>query len=277
MSITLDGIHHEAPMPTARSPGMLLHMLGIYPILESILSTGHRCEIVNLARTCRVLHFTLTTTVGRLQKPFPSCTKDLQPCILCNTLVCEHCREDTMEQELPGEMLSRMNLSFALLGGNTPTSRGEISTRLQEPRNVHTCTLVQHIRHNYFCEVCFYKPRATMGKSISHNKPEWYWESRVREETGLNNAVSGIRFLRIPYLVWDDVPNGDSTCICAMFETGCQISPHIVRVENLPIESEWAGLVVETTTEFRSKMFGLSGTSHLNSYGLFRIPFYVMD
>ncbi|KAF8415625.1 hypothetical protein BGX38DRAFT_1245479 [Terfezia claveryi] len=245
-------------MPTARSPGMLLHMLGIYPILESILSTGHRCESSTSPE--HVVFFTsrLPPLLAGYKNHSPVVPRTCSP-VFSAIHLCASTAERT-----------QWNKSYPVRWGRY----------LQGCRNHVMCThvhLCQHIRHNYFCEVCFYKPRATMGKSISHNKPEWYWESRVREETGLNNAVSGIRFLRIPYLVWDDVPNGDSTCICAMFETGCQISPHIVRVENLPIESEWAGLVVETTTEFRSKMFGLSGTSHLNSYGLFRIPFYVMD
>ncbi|RPB19064.1 hypothetical protein L211DRAFT_853525 [Terfezia boudieri ATCC MYA-4762] len=240
--------HKSATRPhkyTDRSPELLLRMFNAYPILESVLSCSHRPDIVNLARTCRTLHLTFTTAVVKLRKAFPSCdTTSLKPCFLCNIPVCERCGVDTRQQETPDETMVRTKNEYALLGRRTPDLM-ELLTRAA-PLGVSRITHV--IKRFCFCELCFQKPEATMGKPVQN---DWALEPTSSEIQ--------LRILRFPTLWLGNAPNADDPCKCAMFDTVCEVPLHYVKVESLPINCELGALARGCLRDLRV------------------MPFYMMD
>lgn len=103
----------------------------------------------------------------------------------------------------------------------------------------------QRIEHSYFCELCFPKHLPNMGKRVSEDRPEWVGHDMINIERALNRNLfqATWRILSVMDLKWEDVPHADDTCTCGRFNTGCEASPHLVRAESLPVESELAAFV----------------------------------
>ncbi|RPB19067.1 hypothetical protein L211DRAFT_853529 [Terfezia boudieri ATCC MYA-4762] len=273
--------------PTARSPQLLMRILGIYPILRTIISFGHQSNISHLAKTCPAINSLLNHTIssGRLHKPYSLCTKDTNHCYVCHTIVCEDCRVDLREQERPSEIMARYGYKYAVVSGRSPTLRQELLAKLQAvlPVRAHT-TKKQKIIQNYLCQVCSNHPWPRERKPVSETKPEWVPESLVTEEKNLKLAsTQGFRRIIIPILEWDDIPDMDTMCTCGGFDTRCQAEPHLVRVERLPTKSEWAGLVLQPkgiTWQFgsnRDVMLEAISPYLTRLVDNVHIPFYVVD
>ena len=256
-------------MPTPRSPERLAYILSLYPILESILSFSHRSNIINLAYTCRTLYSTLTTTVGPLCKPFPRCTEDLKPCTLCPIPVCKDCRQDTFELQKQAEQMSDYGYAYGLVLWRTPGLTEEISVLLQQASyKMGYVVIKQRIEHKHFCELCFSKHRPNMDKVVPGERPEWLERSVRNYERAINHEIDLVeaRVLPVMDVKWEGVPHADNTCTCSRFNTGCGISPHLVRVENLPMESELVAFVW-------LPMSVRSGVSGVQA----KVPVYVVD
>ncbi|KAF8449548.1 hypothetical protein BGX38DRAFT_551184 [Terfezia claveryi] len=232
MSLTMD--QHESPKHTAQSPELLLRIFNAYPILESILSYSHRPDIINLARTCRTIHLTFTATVGKLRNAFPRCTSLLNRCFLCNIPLCKDCRLERREQEKPGETMVREGYEYAFLWRRAPNQKlhtdGLGAILHGDLRGI----IDQEIKCVWFCEECFHKPYTPMGKPVRHN-----WKLFSGSSHHLQRQV----FVQTMWM--GCVPNAASPCTCAMFDTVCEASLHLVKVENLPIQSEFAALTYE--------------------------------
>jgi len=101
----------------------------------------------------------------------------------------------------------------------------------------------QTIEHNHLCELCP-KTLAKMGKVVS-GRPEWVDHYMLIGEKVLNQVMdqTGARVLIVAELRWEDMPQRDRVCTCSGFSTGCEASPHLVRVESLPVQSELAAFV----------------------------------
>ncbi|KAF8432319.1 hypothetical protein BGX38DRAFT_1263268 [Terfezia claveryi] len=225
---------HESPKYTAQSPELLLRIFNAYPILKSILSYSHRPDIINLARTCRTLHWTFTATVGRLLNAFPLCTSRLKRCFLCSKPVCKDCGLERREQEKPGETMFRLGYQYALLARRAPHQErytdGVGAILLGDVRGL----INQEIKCFWFCEECFHKPYTPMGKPVQHG---WIL---------LPGSSHHLRRQFFVQTMWvGRVPNADNPCTCAMFDTVCEASPHLVRVESLPIQSEFAAFTYQ--------------------------------
>ncbi|KAF8433068.1 hypothetical protein BGX38DRAFT_1223960, partial [Terfezia claveryi] len=269
MSTTMDHMQQqdESLQPTARSPQLLLQIFNAYPILESILSCSHRSGIINLARTCRALHLTFTVAISRLPRAFPNCSRGVEPCYLCKTPVCEDCRHLAQRQEIPSETLAMQHWDYAVVGRRNPGSTQEISKDVRWL--IHGARVFRRTKGISICELCFHIPEAEVGKPV---QPEWVLLlSPALHLSQLWNAY-------VTTIWWDDIPNVDNACTCAMFAAGCDALPHIVRVESVPIRGERVALArkANVSAEFRSKMVLRPRTVHLSDTGMFYMPYYVI-
>lgn len=66
-------------------------ILGIYPVLESILSSSHRSNLIGLGQTRRSIRRILTSIFGPLPKSFPNCTEDMRRYSVRHTSICIDC------------------------------------------------------------------------------------------------------------------------------------------------------------------------------------------
>ncbi|KAF8431882.1 hypothetical protein BGX38DRAFT_1227818 [Terfezia claveryi] len=262
---------HEFQKPTARSPELLLRIFNGYPVLESLLSCSHRQYIVNLARTCRTLHLTFTTTVGRQPNAFPSCIRDQKPCFLCNIPLCQDCQWVSRRLETPRETMARQRFVYALLGRNEPRISPEIIGSARWVMAGHTTS--HRIKDFYLCDLCSPpKPGDLIGKCL---QPHWTIAVSIQGHLQRRIYMSTITLREVPSI--------DTACACDMFDSGCEASPHLVRVESLPIESEWVAVVRvdhELPPVFRSAITLPPRSAHADHgdslVGIF-IPFYMMD
>ncbi|RPB21212.1 hypothetical protein L211DRAFT_889947, partial [Terfezia boudieri ATCC MYA-4762] len=245
------------PNPTKAStrPQQLADILSIYPILESFLSFSHRTNIVNLAQTCRTLHDILTTRVRALRNPLPRCTVNLKPCTLCNMQVCEDCRLETIELEKPSSVWSSRLYDYALVCGHTAASRERISKFLQletsttsqlETSTTSYVQVMHKIEHKLFCELCFCKRLPHIRKPVSEKRAEILGPTALCKELEWNTSldVPKERALAVRYIMLEDLPEYYSTCACDRYNSGCERSPHMVKVEDVPANSELVGMVV---------------------------------
>ncbi|KAF8424334.1 hypothetical protein EV426DRAFT_94367 [Tirmania nivea] len=232
--------------PTLRSSEKLARILSIYPILESLVEHSHRSHILNLSRTSHALHDVLSTTIGPLCKPFRSCIENLNRCALCQEIVCKDCGQETHELEKPTEVMTEYGFTYALLCGQTPALRNQISKTLQKVSYRWGYGIIrQTIEHKNFCDTCFPKYRPTMGKSALERRPDWVNQNILSIESDLNRWIDPVtaRGLVATDLKWENLPQAHGICNCDGFSAGCKASPHIVKVESLPVECELAAFV----------------------------------
>ena len=244
----------------------VVYLLSTYPILRSILANSHRQSIVNLATTCSGLYEILSVRVGALKKAFPGCLADLKRCTMCQVPVCADCRLATVELEKPASMLNvnHNGCPYTLVYGHTPASQTEMSDFLTRPHQQWVYGLARHqIEHNQFCHVCFRKHQPNIRHVISQARSELLGATIVRIELEANSPqhAATIRRLVVMFLNWGDLPQGRNTAPyhCDEFNTGCDISPHYVRVKDLPVDAELVAFVSQRgrapigATGYRSK------------------------
>ena len=249
--------------PTARSPELLVLMLGIYPILESLLSASHRSGITHLAQTSKTVRKILTSDVPRLLTLFRSC-KRMRLCDMCNTVVCNDCVATTWETEKRG--LRWGDRDYALVGGHTEALRQEIVSKLQSMRSYFEsqesfhCTPCNFL---YCCEACY---------SQARRKPR-EWMTPAMEELeffGIDHMHD--RFTVCFTLKAKHIPHIKRACACNGFEAGCKASPHLVPMDSLPIGSELAGMLWYSQLS-RHLRFELAGVPYDKRN---RVPFYLL-
>ncbi|KAF8453254.1 hypothetical protein BGX38DRAFT_1178878 [Terfezia claveryi] len=197
---------------------LLEYILGIYPILESILSYSHRPSIMNLARTCHSLRSILTATVGPLSKPFSICTERLNSCALCHITLCIACGEDTIELPSPAVLLSDDECIYTVLGACSP--------ELHEALRMATERAMQD-RDIFFLEVISLE----VIKQASEDTPQWAGRTIPNPETPGKHEIDPTRRLVVMEIKWEDVPHADNACTCLEFNPACEASVHLVRVK----------------------------------------------
>jgi len=227
----------------------LVYLMSSYPILKSILDNSHRQSIINLASTCRQLHIILSTTIDPITKPFPACKADLQ-CTLCRMPLCEDCGLKTMELQKPAQMLlfNQCRSQYGLVYGRSYASRKEMSMFLRNDSHNRVYVFATHvIDYNQFCCVCYPKHQPKIRKVISRTRSELLGPTVMGIEWEGNSAwhAKVMRRQAAMCLGWGDLPQGYKTrpCTCQGFNTGCDISPHYVRVEDLPVDGELVAFV----------------------------------
>ncbi|RPB19066.1 hypothetical protein L211DRAFT_853528 [Terfezia boudieri ATCC MYA-4762] len=262
---------HESLMPTARSPALLLQLFTAYPILKSILSYRHRCEIINLARTCRFLHRTITEAISTLPNAFPSCTRCGYSCYVCNTPVCNVCSQYVKRQLTPSEKLGFHGYEYAIVGRNQTSS-----TRVV-PCDVRWLTsgskLFGWAATTIICEACFRAPQALEGTPVQR---DWI----LLLPLAPLNAHLYIKNL-YPQCKWDDIPNADSACICPNFGAGCDALPHLVGIERVPTLCWQLGVARDDnfSAGYRSSMVIHGGrfSPHVDNDGVLSMPFFLIN
>lgn len=242
-------------LPTSHSPELLVRILGIYPVLQSIVSSSHRSSICNLAATSHPIHSIISSAIGRLGNPFLSCTRELRRCILCNIPVCKDCGVEIRTQERAADTMRSLHYEQALIAGATQALRRGLCNSLQAVSNSRWHTLgytpiYQRINRDFFCEVCIRRPRPRMGREVSEDRHPWVSHLAAVEiamemtrDLALRPAPPGLRRLLVPHLWAADIPHITSTCNCGRFGIGCAASPHLVPIQCVPTESELAGFV----------------------------------
>jgi len=247
----------------------LTHILSLYPILESVLHFSHRSNVVNLAQTCRTLRDLLTTRLRAQSNLFRSCTVDLQPCTLCKTPVCEGCRQYAMDLEKPSSAWSSREYDYALVCRGTAESREGITSFLEW---IYSTVLLEPVRHEIvphpFCDTCFgkYLPRISNPASGKRSQLLGHLARAKEAEWNSNEDRVNVRILVAASMMLSDVPNYHKACACDRDNTGCDRWPHIVKVRDIPMESELVGNVCMPGS-LPGAQFGW------NNY----VPLYVLD
>ncbi|KAF8453253.1 hypothetical protein BGX38DRAFT_423628 [Terfezia claveryi] len=227
--------------PVSQGLQQLAYILSIYPILASILSYSNCSSITSLAHTCRTLHYILSTTVGPLCKPFPGCTGDLKLCTGCQTPVCKSCRQSTIQVQKPATVMAEYGYRHALLCRRTKGSRQFWNARVE--------TQADFIRHKMkqkdLCQLCL---PANWQIRIHGSQRELVigaysstYERYMSSRRGMDPAKE--RLLLALHVYWESVPQAHTTCMCDEYNAGCPSLPHIVRIEDVPEESELVAFV----------------------------------
>ncbi|RPB19732.1 hypothetical protein L211DRAFT_852922 [Terfezia boudieri ATCC MYA-4762] len=240
-------------VPSIQTPvsQQLAYILSIYPILASILSYSNCSSITSLAHTCRTLHYILSTTIGPLRKPFPGCTGDLRLCTGCQTPVCKSCRQSTIEVQKPATVMAEHGYRHALVCRRIRGSRQFWNARVETQAD-----LIRHkMKQKDFCQLClpnnwqnrFYGSLsgAFNGQSQRELVIGAYsstYERYMSDRYGMDPAKE--RLLLALHVYWESVPQAHTTCMCDGYNAGCPSLPHIVKIEDLPEESELVAFVL---------------------------------
>lgn len=126
----------------------------------------------------------------------------------------------------------------------------------------------QRIEHKHFCELCPSKHQPSTGKAISQERPEWLERSIRNYKRTITHKKDLVEARVVPVmdLKWEEVPHADNTCTCSGFNTGCEASPHLVRIKSLPVECELVAFVW-LPQSVRSSVPGVHA----------KVPAYVVD
>ena len=157
-----------------------------------------------------------------------------------------------------GQQRDDVRFSHALVVGRTPESRDEICDLIQHglrDRRVHE--LVRYrLEPKDFCEACASQYYYNILPELNRNRESVIGQTLMASERSRNLiAAERSRILLMPWdpvrfrglltahLQWGDISRTSSTCLCNEFGRQCEASPHIVKVEDLPGESELVAFV----------------------------------
>ena len=149
--------------------------------------------------------------------------------------------------------------------GHTEALRQEIVSKLRSIGSYldrQSKVDYRHCRWSYLCEACY-------SQWLAKRKPrEWRTPTMVEQEF-YRDAHKPLFSITSPILKPKHIPHIKRTCACNGFEAGCRVSPHIVPVDSLPIDSDLVGIL-----EYRRQLrFELVGLPYHKRNG---IPFYIL-
>lgn len=225
--------------PLSSTQEALEFILGIYPILESILSSSHRVSIHHLGRTCHSIRITLSTWVDPLVKPFPNCMEGKQRCRRCQTSACIDCKMEVVEIYKPAVLFSHDGRIYTMLAEHSLALDTAVHSAIQRAEergilnNSYVFTGCKKERI-YFCQSCF--PR--VGQVVPSKEPEWVGRSIMHTEKPSRHTIDPVRGLAVTDLVWGDVPHPDSECTCSELFGACVASVHCVPVVIEKVQDE---------------------------------------
>ncbi|RPB19733.1 hypothetical protein L211DRAFT_852923 [Terfezia boudieri ATCC MYA-4762] len=220
-------------MATPRSLELLHHILSIYPILETILSSSHRGSVIQLARSSKSLQSLLSSSIKPLQRPFPLCASPLKPCYHCHVPLCRGCKHEVKLPEGPSAVISRLNISAVMSRLNISAfmSRLNIGSAIvskhkpgsPERQKILTCIrwliplrpvvrLTRGVEIKDLCDSCL----------AVHNKD--YRNKLVKEVE-----------MALPILEWTELPHAHATCKCRNLD--CEADQHLVQIDCVPRDS----------------------------------------
>ena len=216
-------------------------ILGVYPVLESLMSSSHRDSVACLGRTSHTIRKTLTTIVNPLTKPFPMCMVNKKRCTRCTISVCAECQVETAEIKGEYLLISHNSHLYTILSGDNTAlevAMYEATDRTEqrgfETSNVNKVKIIRCKRgRHYFCQSCF----SPGGQVVSSIVPEWVGRTVIETsamEPRFSYRMDPVRGLAVTDVVWEDVPNPSRECKCPVV---CLASVHLVRVF---APSKWA-------------------------------------
>ncbi|RPB21207.1 hypothetical protein L211DRAFT_851580 [Terfezia boudieri ATCC MYA-4762] len=152
-----------------------------------------------------------------------------------------------MALEQPSSVWSSQLYDYNLVSGRTAASRERISNFLQLETSTTRYGQVMHkMELKICCELCFCKRLLHIHKPVSEKRAQILGPTALCKELEWNTSldVPKERALAVRYIMLEDLPEYYSMCACDSYNSGCERSPHMVKVEDVPANSELVGMVV---------------------------------
>ncbi|KAF8432291.1 hypothetical protein BGX38DRAFT_1226434 [Terfezia claveryi] len=153
--------------------------------------------------------------------------------------MCADCQERTSRLEWPAEVAR--HVIYGLVYGGSPGSRQNILRFLrEESQHKHHTIIRWKLIYQVVCALCFAKHQPHLRTEVSPQRPELIGHLGVELEKHWKAQGPGDR--REPavmLLEWVDLsPIRKGICYCNGFNVSCNNAPHVIRIENVPVESE---------------------------------------